>query len=164
MFQGILLLISTLLIFLLSKYLISSYEDKNELPICRFTITNPEFEICDNTKIANFRVYTKNKNWYYRDFPIGFKFYSNDKFRSKISISYVVTGDDEKEVIYDRIVEFEDTHTPTHHIYYINDIIVGSINISIETYSYYGSPTVLFEILQNNKCDLDKDYRLEIQF
>jgi hypothetical protein len=132
------------------------------IPICNFHISNPEFEIEDTTRIAKYQVITKNKDRYFRDFPIGFKFYSEEKFRSKIKITYNVSGDDEIEVIYDRVVEFEDN--AKEHIYYINDVIVGSIDIEIYTDSQYGKPTILFELLQNNMCHLSKEHKLEIVF
>jgi hypothetical protein len=132
------------------------------MPICKFNLSNVKFDIKDDIKTAKFKVYSKNNIRYFRDFPLGFKFYSSSKFKSKIKIKYVSSGDDEVEMIYDRIVEFEDN--TKHHIYYINDIIIGSIDIEIETYSFYGTPTVLFEILQNNICHLDKEHKLEIIF
>ena len=160
--NSVLLLATILFIIFLIRHLRKSYVIKSELPICKFSISKPQFEINDTEKRAIFKVYTKNKDFYYRDFPIGFKFYSTDKFRSKIRISYVVTGDDDEEIIYDRVVEFD--KIATNHIYYINDVIMGSIDIDIETYPYYGNPRVLFEILQNNKCELDREHKLEIIF
>jgi hypothetical protein len=136
--------------------------EKFILPECKFTITNPEYEISDNVRIAKYSVYTKNKNRYFRDFPIGFRFYSNEKFKSKIKITYNVANDEEIEVIYDKMVEFED-HIK-EHIYYVNDVIVGSIDIEIYTDSVYGKPTIGFEILQNNMCHMTKEYKLEIKF
>jgi hypothetical protein len=96
------------------------------------------------------------------DFPIAFRFYSDEKFKSKIKITYKVSSDDEIEIIFDKIVEFEDN--TKEHIYYINDVIVGSIDIEIYTDSIYGKPTINFEILQNNLCHMTKEYKLEIKF
>jgi hypothetical protein len=158
----ILLLAVIIAIILLYRQVRKTDIDKEILPDCKFTISNPEFEINDTTRIARFSVITKNKDRYFRDFPLGFKFYSDQKFRSKITITYTTSGDDEEEVIYDRVVEFDDN--VKEHMYYINDIIIGSIDIEIYTDSYYGKPTIGFEILQSNICHMTKEYKLEIIF
>jgi hypothetical protein len=158
----ILLLAVILAIILLLRQLRKPNVDKYILPICKFLITNPQFHIDGSERIAKYSVISKIKNRYFRDFPIGFKFYSEDKFRSKIRITYTVPEDDEVEVIYDRMLEFQDN--VKEHIYYINDLIVGQINIEIYTDSQYGKPTILFELLQSNMCHMDKEHKLEIKF
>lgn len=158
----ILLLIVIIGIAFLYRYFKKPDVDKSILPTCKFFISKPAYEIDGTTRIAKYNVYTKNKDRYFRDFPIGFKFYSDEKFRSKIKITYNVPDDDDIEVIYDRMVEFSD-NSP-EHIYYINDVIVGSIEIEIFTESVYGKPSILFELLQNNMCHMDKDHKLEIVF
>lgn len=158
----ILLLVIIVTVILLYRQLKQSDIDRQILPDCKFIITNPEFEIENTVRVAKYKVFSKIKNRYFRDFPLGFKFYSNEKFRSKIKIIYNVENDDEKEVIYDRIVEFDDT--AKEHIYYINDIIVGAIEFEIYTNSYYGKPTIDFEILQSNICHMTKDHKIKIEF
>lgn len=158
----ILLLCVLFAILLLLKQLKKTRVQEPILPICNFNITKPHYEINESVKIAKYSVHTKNKDRYFRDFPIGFKFYSDKKFRSKIKITYTISGDDEIEVIYDRVVEFVDYKK--EHIYYINDVIVGSIDIEIYTDSQYGQPTILFELLQGNQCHMDKEHKLEINF
>jgi hypothetical protein len=163
MLLNLILLLSVILaILLLLRQLRKPNIDKAILPVCRFSISKPTFEIDRQTKIAKYSVFTRNQDRYFRDFPIGFKFYSNEKFRTKIKITYTVSGDDEVEVVYDRMVEFDDI--AKGHIYYINDVILGSIDIEIYTDSHYGTPTVLFELLQNNMCHMDKEHKLEIVF
>lgn len=158
-----LFLISIILIVLLFRKLRKpNREYFNILPECKFNISKPKFKKNNGQKIAQFNIFSKSKNIYFRDFPIGFKFYSNQKFKSKIKITYTCIGDDEIEVIYDRIVEFEDHQR--EHIYYINDVIVGGITIEICTDNIYGKPTIEFEILQNNLCHMTKEYKLEIVF
>jgi hypothetical protein len=157
----ILLIIILSAIFLLYKQIKKSSFDYI-LPECKFSITNPKFIIDENIRIAKFSVYTKNNDRYFRDFPIGFKFYSNEKFKSKIKITYNVSGDDDIEIIYDKIVDFEDNIK--EHIYYINDVIVGHIDIEIYTNSIFGKPIIKFEILQSNLCHMTKEYKLEIKF
>lgn len=149
-------------IILLLKQLNKPESEKYKIPICNFTITKPHFEINNTIRIAKYSVYTKNKDRYFRDFPLGFKFYSDEKFRSKIKITYNISGDDETELIYDRVVEFDDN--AKEHIYYMNDVIIGSIDIEIYTDSQYGKPTIEFELLQGNMCHMDKDHKLEIKF
>lgn len=158
----ILLLIIILAIILLYRQIKKFSVNENILPECKFTISNPKYQINDSIRIAKYSVFSGNKNRYFRDFPIEFKFYSEHTFRSKIKITYKVSGDDEIEIIYDKIVDFED-HSK-EHIYYINDVIVGSIDIEIYTDSIYGKPTILFEILQNNLCHMMKEHKLEIKF
>lgn len=158
----ILLIIIIGAIALLYKQLKKTSVDKCILPECKFTITLPKYEIKKDIRIAKYSVYSKNKDRYFRDFPIAFRFYSDEKFKSKIKITYKVSSDDEIEIIFDKIVEFEDN--TKEHIYYINDVIVGSIDIEIYTDSIYGKPTINFEILQNNLCHMTKEYKLEIKF
>ena len=158
----ILFLIATALIFLLLHQIKKPNVSHYIKPDCKFKISEPIFEINKETRIAKYAVISKNKNRYFFDFPIAFKFYSSDKFRSKIKITYSVPGDDDIELIYDKLVEFEDI--PQEHIYYINDIIIGAINIEIYTYSNYGIPAIGFEILSNNMCEISDDHKIEIKF
>jgi hypothetical protein len=158
----ILLSIVIIAILLLYRQLKKPSVDEYILPVCKFTITNPRFEIDNSIRIAKYSVISKNKNRYFRDFPLGFKFYSDKEFRTKIKITYVASGDDEVEVIYDRIVEFKDN--VKEHIYYVNDVIVGSIDIEIYTDSIYGKPTIEFELLQGNVCHMNQPHKLEIVF
>lgn len=157
----ILLLLASIGIFIVSRQ-IRKFSAERPLPECNFKIKNLRFEVDIPIQIARFAVITKNRDRYFKDFPIGFKFYSDEKFRSKIKISYKVTGDDEIETIYDRVVEFEDS--AKEHIYYINDVIVGSIDIEIFTNTQYGRPKITFEILQNNMCHMTKEHKLDIVF
>jgi len=158
----ILFLIAISLIFLLVHQIKKPSIHEYIKPDCKFIISKPIFYIDEETRIAKYCVLSKNKNRFFLDFPIAFKFYSNEKFRSKIRITYRIPDDDDEELIYDKLVEFEDV--PQEHIYYINDIIVGKINIEIYTYSNYGSPTIKFEILANNLCETSPDHKIEINF
>jgi hypothetical protein len=158
----ILLLTVILAITLLVRQLRKPTVDAYLVPNCDFTITKPHFEITNSIRIAKYSVLTKSKDRYFRDFPISFKFYGEEKFKTKVKITYMTRGDDEKELIYDRVIEFEDN--AKEHIYYINDVIVGSIDIEIYTDSQYGKPTILFELLQGNMCHMLKEHKLEIVF
>lgn len=133
-------------------------------PDCRFIISNPTYQINENIRIAKYSILSKNKNRYFLDFPIAFKFYSEKKFRSKIKITYKVPDDDDVELIYDNLIEFADDSNAKEHIYYINDIIIGAINIEIYTYSDYGKPSIKFEILSNELCKLAINNKIDIVF
>jgi len=158
----ILCVIALVIIIILLKKLKAPNIDKIVLPDCKFVVTKPIFKIDLPIRIVNYRVLTKTKHRYFRDFPLGFKFFSDTPFRSKIKITYTVLGDDDIEIIYDKVVEFEDY--VKEHIYYINDVIMGSIDIEIYTESDYGKPTIDFEILQNNMCHMSKEHKYTIEF
>jgi len=165
MLLNIILLISVIIaiIFLSRQLRKKPGLDKDIIiPECSFKIIDLEYKVEESVRIAKYSVLTHNEDRYFRDFPVGFKFFSTEKFRSKIKITYTISGDDEVEIIYDRIVDFEDN--VKEHIYYINDVIVGAINIEIYTESQYGKPTIEFEILQNNMCHITKPYKLLIDF
>lgn len=158
----LLLVISIIFIIILSKQF--GPEPEIDLkPECKFRISNPKFEIEGNKKIARFSVHVDNIDKYFLDFPVLFKFYSDYRFKSKIKIIYNIPGDDEeKEVIYDRLLLFEED--TKEHVYYITDIILGSINFEIELEIDYGEPIISFEILENSLCRLTEEYYLEIKF
>lgn len=160
----ILLSIVIISILLLVRQIRNPDIDTYILPICKFNITKPLFEIAENSRVVRYSIISKNKDRFFRDFPIGFKFDAKENFRSKIRITYTISGDDEIELIYDRVVEFELEGATIEHIYYINDIIVGSIDVEIITDSQYGKPEITFEIMQNNICHLDKPQILKIIF
>jgi len=169
MLLNLILLISVILaILILLKEIRRCYDiDQHHiLPVCKFNISKLTFEINEHIRIARYKVISKNKNRYFRDFPIAFRFYSKqENFRSKIRITYNVSEyKDDVELVYNRVVEFTLGDNHKEHIYYINDIVVGSLDIEIYTSSQYGKPIILFEILQNNKCHLDKEHKLEIVF
>jgi len=161
----LLAIVLTSLILLIRQVRKNKYYVVDKLiPECNFSLSKVIFEIDGNKRTAKYSVSTKNKDRYFRDFPLGFKFYSKDKFRTKIRITYKISDDDEIEVIYDKVVEFDLTNNIKEHIYYINDVIIGSIDIEIYTESQYGKPTILFELLQNNMCHINKEIKLEIIF
>ena len=60
------------------------------IPTCEFTITKPKFEIDKNVRIAKYSVVSKYKDRYFQDFPVGFKFYSDQSFSSNIRISLLI--------------------------------------------------------------------------
>jgi len=158
----ILFFILTFAIFLLIKQIKEPNFEKAMLPICKFDITKPKFEIENNIRLAKYKITSKGKNRYFKDFPLSFKFYSDHKFKSEIRISYRIPDDIDEETIYSKVVEFDENFK--EHIYYINDIIMGSISIEIYTNSEYGKPSIDFEILQGNICHMNTSHKLQIIF
>ena len=158
----LLLLAIIVAIILLFKQIRKPSIDHFLIPTCEFTITKPKFEINQNVRIAKYSVLSKYKDRYFQDFPVGFKFYSDHNFSSNIRISYTVSDSNEVEVIYDKLVEFN--NNAKEYIYYINDVIIGKINIEVYTLSINGKPSIEFEILQGSICHVEKEYKLQIVF
>jgi len=159
--NGILFGIVLTIILFLFRYLKSiKLEKKKEK--CKFKIADLKFKTIGNKKIANFSVVVVNKHTFFIDFPVSFRFYSDYRFKAKIKIHYKSRKDDEPEEILNKTIVFE-TKSKEHQ-YYINDIIIGRINIEIEVRPEYGMPIIEFEILKNPLCDITSDHKLEIKF
>jgi hypothetical protein len=130
---------------------------------CKFKISKIKYyQSVHNRKFANFSVYIKNKNAFFVDFPILFEFYSDQRFNSKVRISYSTLNGEAPEEILNKHIQFE-TKTKSY-TYFINDIIVGKIDIEIELLIDYGNPVIKFEILKNSYCELMDVYKKEIKF
>ena len=56
---------------------------------CKFKITNPKYKSKGNKKYATFDVIVLNNHTFFVDFPISFKFYSDNRFKSKIKLRKV---------------------------------------------------------------------------
>jgi len=137
----------------------------NKLPPCNFKITKPVYSCQSYQKIkkrAKFSVIVTKNHRYFIDFPVMFRFYSNAAFRSKIKITYLIPGESIPEEIINQIVVFE--NKTKEHLYYITDIIVGRIDIEIETTSEFGSPIIEFEVMKNDMCRMLKECKIEINF
>jgi len=160
LFNSIFFLITLIIVIFLFKY---TKKLKDTSFICNFKISNVKYyQSVHNRKFANFSVYIKKMHSFFVDFPISFKFYSDQRFKSKIRISYSTSKNDDLEEIFNKHVQFE-TKTK-EHIYYINDIIIGKIDIEIELLVDYGDPIIEFEILKNDICELAKEYKKIIKF
>jgi hypothetical protein len=157
----ILLLCIALSIFILVKQIGKNNPDKFLIPTCEFGISDPVYTIKGRVRIAKYSVFSKHTNRYFKSFPIGFKFFSAQKFVSNIRISYTTPELDE-EVIYDNEVEF--SSILQEYFYYIPDIIIGKINIEIYTLSKYGKPSIEFEILQGATCHMNREHKISIVF
>ena len=134
-----------------------------KLKVCKFKISKVKYyQSVHNRKFANFSVNIRNNNAFFLDFPISFKFYSDQRFKSKVRISYSTVKNEDLEEILNKTVQFE-TKTKEYD-YYINDVIVGKIDVEIELLVNYGDPIIEFEILKNNYCELTEVYKKVIKF
>jgi len=136
------------------------FEQKFKNP-CRFKILKPKYIINGNKKIVIFDIIVKRKHRYFINFPLLFKFYSNQNFKTFVKISYS-TPDEEKQVLLETTIEFNSKMK--EHIFYITDIIVGKITIEIMLEIEYGNPIIGFEIMKNNTCELIKEHKIELTF
>ena len=131
--------------------------------VCKFKFSSVKRERRDEKELAFFSLKTKEKNTFFIDFPILFKFYSNyRRFKAKVKISYKSSRASEREVIVNKTIFF-DTSTVEQKVY-INDIIIGEIFFEVEMLVHFGRPIMELEILRNSLCELHKEYKLAIKF
>jgi hypothetical protein len=156
-FSGVLLII----IFLYRFY--KSLELKNKIKICDFKLSKTKFREEGDKRFAKFSVSLKDKNQFFIDFPVSFRFYSDTRFKTKIRITYeAVKSGREPEEIINKCITFETKSLECIHR--INDIIIGQIDIEIVLKPYYGDPVIEFEILENNLCKLQNHFKKIIEF
>ena len=160
LFGSVLIIILFLSLFLRSLKFEKDKKDKKEK--CKYKICDLKFKTTDTKKIAIFNVTSIDKNTFFIDFPVYFKFYSDYRFKAKVKIHYTTPGDNDKEEILNKIIKFESKSK--EHKYYINDIIMGKITIEIEVKPEYGYPIIEFGILENPLCEITSDHKLEIIF
>jgi len=153
----------TILIVLLLRCFLKSLYKKPEKKVCNFKISNPKFYEKGDKQVAKFSVSLKDKNQFFIDFPLAFRFYGNTRFKAKVKIKYeaLKSGRNPEEII-DKVIKFESKTIES--IRRINDIIIGEIEIEIELATYYGSPIIEFEILKNQYCDLRRPFKKVIKF
>lgn len=163
MVQNLLLIVMVLLCILLIISILKKPFDSIINP-CKFKILSPKYSVNKNKNIkkANFNIIVEKKHRYFINFPLLFKFYSHKKFKTYVKITYTTPGEDEKQILFDRIVEY--TSKTKEHIVYITDIIMGKISIEISIETSYGNPIIDFEIMENNTCELTKEHKLELKF
>jgi len=156
-FSGVLILV----LFLLRFY--KSLKTKDIIKICDFKISKTKFKDEDDKRYASFSVSLKDKNQFFIDFPVSFRFYSDTRFKSKIKITYeAVKSGREPEEIMNKCITFETQSLECIHR--INDIIIGQIDIEIILKIDYGNPIIEFEILHNNLCILQRSFKKIIKF
>lgn len=130
---------------------------------CNFKITSPKFSVNGNKKIATYSVmFAKNKHMFFVDFPVLFKFYSEHKFKTRVSIQYRVPKEPLAEKVLNKDITFDGI--VKEHKYFITDIIIGKITFEIELNVNYGNPVMSFELLPSGMCVMDKEYKIEIKF
>ena len=157
---GALVLLCVLLIISLIR---KPFDDRVRNP-CRFKLLPPKYAVDGSRKYATFNIIVEKKHRYFINFPLLFKFYSDDKFKIDIKVYYSVpeNRNDERNVILDKQIEF--ISKTKEYIVYITDIIVGKILIEVELEVLKGSPIIGFEIMENSTCTLMKEHKLEIKF
>jgi hypothetical protein len=160
MIQNLLLIFIVLLCTLLIISILRNPFDNIKNP-CRFKILPPKFTVNGKNKKASFNIIVEKKHRYFINFPLLFKFYSHQNFKTSVKISYTLE-EDESQILLNKVIEF--TSKVNEHVVYITDVIVGKINIEIELEVDYGNPIIGFEIMQNSTCDLTKEHKLELKF
>lgn len=153
----------TLLLIIFLRCLFKNLCKVNKEKICDFKISKPKFRKEGDKQFAKFTVSLKDKNQFFIDFPLLFRFYSDTRFKTKVRIKYeaLKSGRDPEEIV-DKLITFE--HKTIECVRRINDIIVGVIEIEIELKTQYGYPIVEFEILKNKLCKLKRPFRRIIKF
>jgi hypothetical protein len=130
---------------------------------CDFKFSRVKYKNVEEKRFASFTISLKDKNQFFIDFPLMFRFYGDTRFKAKVKIKYETLRSGAKpEKIVDKVIEFETKTIECQRR--ITDIIVGEIEIEIEMLPYYGNPIIEFEILSNNLCILKKPFRKIIKF
>ena len=162
MLQNLLLVIMVLLcIILIISILKKPFEGHLRNP-CKFKIQPPKYLKEGNKKIAKFNIIVEKKHRYFINFPLLFKFYSIEQFKTNVDISYIIPGEEDFIPVLNKFIEF--TSEIKEHIVYITDVVLGKLTIQIILEIEEGNPIIGFEILKNNTCDLMKEYKLELIF
>ena len=160
MIQSFLLFVMALLCILIIISIIKSPFDVLKNP-CKFKILAPKYLVEGNKKQAQFHIIVEKRHRYFINFPLLFKFYSKEKFKTSVNVSYKTLGD-EAQPLLNKEIEFNSK--VKEHIVYITNIIVGKITIEVLLEVEYGSPIIGFEIMQNNTCELMKEHKIELIF
>ncbi len=161
MVQSLLLILMIILCIFLIFSIYKKPFDFSSNP-CNFKILEPRYKIINDKHIAIFDVVVSKKHRYFINFPLLFKFFSDDKFKTKVKILYSVPEEDEIEILLNKSIEF--SGKVKEHYVYITNVIMGKITIEIEMDIEYGRPVVGFEILKNSICNLTREYKLELEF
>ncbi len=162
MIQNLLLVAMVLLCILLVISIFRKPLEDRSLNLCRFKILSPKYNVKGNTKRACFNIIVEKKHRYFINFPLSFKFYSEQEFKTTVKVNYTTPGEAEPQIILDKIIDF--TSKIKQHVVYITDVIMGKITIDVELEVEYGTPIIGFEILENSTCKLIKEHTLELKF
>jgi len=128
---------------------------------CRFKILTPTYFIEEERRKVIFNIIVEKKHRYFINFPLLFKFFSDNKFKTSVKISYTVP-EEEPQLLLNRSIEF--TSKTKEHVVYITDVIMGKITIEVLLEVDYGKPIIGFEILENSTCELTKEHKIELIF
>jgi len=156
---------SVFALLLILRYTYKSLNKKpeNKFPPCDFNFSKTKFKKAYDKKFAEFSIKLPEKNQFFDDFPLMFRFYGDSRFLAKIKIRYeAVKSGREPEEIVDKVIQFEANTIECKRR--ITDLIVGEIKIEIELKPYYGTPIIEFEILKNEYCELRKPVIKIIKF
>lgn len=160
MIQNLLLIFIVFLCILLIISILRNPFDSIKNP-CRFKIIPPKYSSNGKHKRAVFNIIVEKKHRYFINFPLLFKFYSHQNFKTSVKIAYTLE-EDESQILLNKNIEF--SSKVNEHIVYITDVIMGKITIEIDLEVDYGKPIIGFEIMQNSTCDLTKEHKLELKF
>ncbi len=149
-------------ILMIIAVLANPFDKKNIKNACKFKIMPPKYETDGNKKKAKFNIIVEKRHKYFINFPLLFKFYSFNKFKALVNITYVIPGDDSIQELLHKSMEFTDK--VKEHTVYITDVILGKITIEVCLEVEYGKPIVMFEIMQNSTCELTKEHKIELKF
>ncbi len=161
MIQSLLLgALITLCVLLIISLIRKPFDHRVKNP-CRFKILPPKYTTDGDKKIASFNIIVENRHRYFINFPLLFRFFSDDKFRSIVKVFYSIPGEN-KQILLDKEVEF--ISKIKEYTVYITDVIMGKILIEVELEIDHGSPLIEFEIMENSTCTLMKEHKLQIKF
>lgn len=151
-----------ILIFFLRISYKSLFKTRVKHP-CEFKFSRVKYKKKEDKYFAEFTLKLKDKNQFFVDFPLIFRFYGDTRFLAKVKIRYeaLKSGRGSEEIV-DKVIQFETKTIECKRR--ITDIIVGEIKIEIEIKPYYHFPTIEFEILENKYCDLQKPINKIIKF
>jgi len=130
---------------------------------CIFKMSKTKYRKENDRYYSKFSITLNDKNQFFVDFPLAFRFYGDTRFQAKIKIRYeaLKSGRGPEEIV-DKIIQFETKTIECKRR--ITDIIIGEIEIEIEIRPYYGTPIIEFEILKNRYCILTKPFKKVIKF
>jgi len=150
----------TLCVLLIISLIRKPFDHRVKNP-CRFKILPPSYSVDGDKKKASFNIIVEKKHRYFINFPLLFRFYSDDRFRTLVKIHYSTPGEN-KHLLLDKEIEFISKNK--EYTVYITDVIMGRILIEVDLVVDNGSPIIEFEILENSTCTLMKEHKLEINF
>lgn len=158
MLLNALIFVGVIIIIILLRCFNRNLSKTKNVNLCEFKFSKTRFTKRDERIIANFTMSLKDKNQFFIDFPLAFRFYGDTRFKAKVKIKYesLRSGRDPEQLV-DKIIHFETKTIESKKR--ITDIIVGEIEIEIELTPYYGYPIIEFEILENNYCMLNRPFK-----